>query len=294
MTKKQGCSEGKLGYLGFLVILAGLLSVLFLWDAKETENEAQSEGNFSSLESESSLPEVDTKAYKTSGEVSKSDSATSKDQPVRVLSPQEIMYLEVDQKQWERSRGYFDAEDHELYASYDDTTLRRLANSGDLLALAIWAKNLKEEGHDEEAFQTQMIAAMYGSSEALLSISVTHETRSWDKDLTEQQRLQHLNAMLVYAEVAAMRGDRNGVVSGLLALDRQGVDLSKNEIDEISAAAKEIYSGLEEHRKLLGLGPFDNEEDPFLQIQMDFMASALPNPVAGRQNMSVKSPKWFT
>ncbi len=275
MTSKQRWAEGKLGYLSLLTILAALVAALFLWDNWEKENVVHNESSFTSNESEKSSTVLGPKDPRADEVVS--NSASSIDQAARVLGSQEVKYLEDDKKRWELSRGYFDESDYELYASYDGAAIKKLASSGDLLALAIWAKSLKKQDHDKEAFQTKMISAMYGSSEALVSISTVHETKSWDKDISEQEKLHHVKAMLVYAEIAAMRGDRNGVVSGLLELNRQGVELSKDDIIEISTAAKEIYSGLEEQRELLGLGPFDNEEDPFVQAQMDFMASPIPN-----------------
>lgn len=211
------------------------------------------------------------------GSLTHTTSHTEIDKALRMLEPHEILQLEEDEEKWKRSRGYFSKEDFELYATYDDTTIWQLASEGDLLALSIWAKTLKKQGRDEEALQTKMIAAVYGSSEALTNLATSHQVRSWSESLSEQERVNNIKSMLVYAEVAAKRGDRNGVLAGLLELNHQDVELSPEDVKQIRNAANDLFASLEKQRESLGLESFNNDTNALMQVQMDYMISPLPN-----------------
>lgn len=200
------------------------------------------------------------------------------DEAFKAIQPHEMILLEDGKIKWAKSRGYFDEEDFSLYASYDDETLWQLAGGGDLLALTLWADSLKEQGRKEDALQTEMTAAIYGSTAALTRLATFHQVSSWQEDLPRSKKLSHIKTMLMYAEVAAKRGDRNGIASGLLELQRRGIKLSKDDLTQISDAADNLFSELEQQREQLGLASFDNAADPLMDIQMNYIISAVPNP----------------
>ncbi|MFI2810961.1 hypothetical protein [Microbulbifer sp. YPW16] len=196
----------------------------------------------------------------------------------QILGSQELSSLEADSQKWKRKRGYFSEEELGLYLSYDRDTLWKLANQGDLIAMDLWADTLDREGYEEEAIQARLISAAYGPTEPLTEMVSIFRTNLWSGDLEEVDRLVNLKSMLVYAEVAAMRGDPEGILVSLHELHRSGVSLSESEKMNISSSAKEIYDSLTKQREAIGLPPFDNHTHPFVELQFSFMAYPIPNP----------------
>ncbi|WP_237060333.1 hypothetical protein [Microbulbifer sediminum] len=201
-----------------------------------------------------------------------------KHSPIEILDAQELSVLEADSQQWRRKRGYFSEEELGPYMSYDRKTLWKLANQGDLIALDLWAETLDREGYEEEAIETRLLSAAYGATEPLTEMVSIFRTNLWSNDLNEDDRVVNLKSMLVYSEVAAMRGDPEGILVSLHELHRSGISLSESEKRNISSSAKEIYDSLTKQREAIGLPSFDNYTDPFVELQFSFMVHPIPNP----------------
>ena len=191
-----------------------------------------------------------------------------------VLESTDLAPLEYDVERWRRARGYFDQADLNGYATYGLETLAELSKSGDLIAMHLFAEALDAAGEHESASVVRHAAAVQGSTAALTALAADYRTELWE--LGEEQvveRKEALGKMLVYAEVAALRGDYTGVVEGILEIDDSGVQLSPSEVAEISRTARMIYEDLAQKRESLGLPDFDNGT-PMLELATNsFMLS---------------------
>lgn len=210
--------------------------------------------------------------------------------PILINETEDIPWLEHESTQWKRTRGYFKKPDYDLYASYDHDTLRQLAREGDLLALDIWAKILKKQKRSIHFLKTQIFAATHGSTKALTDIVNSYQARSWQSNISEHGKHEHIKTMLIYAEMAAMRNDFNGILTSLMEMNQKNIVLSANDLKEITAAAEESYANLEKQRLNLGLNEFENDISSLEVMQMSYMISALPNPNGWATSYLTKLP----
>ena len=177
---------------------------------------------------------------------------------------------------WRRARGYFTQSDYGGYATYDEDTLRELSRGGDILALDLFATALFAAGEDDRATAVLHLAAVHGSTAALTRLAGNHQSEVWrlDADQTAARR-RALGRMLVYAEVAALRGDYEGVVSGIQELDANDIRFTPSELEAISTEAGAIYDELASERAKLGMRPFDNDTPVLELVTKGFMLAQL-------------------
>lgn len=194
---------------------------------------------------------------------------------IEQLEASDIERLEYIQTLWREERGYFSQEDYEQYATYDDETLERLGDQGDLLALDIIADGYDSEGRIEKAANVRWKAVVYGSTAALNDLVAMNEAQLLKEEDVDRKEI--VKSMLIHAEVSAIRGDNYSIWTSLMSLNRSGIELSEKEKNDISSRAKSIYSKVEDRRRSMGLGSFINDSDPLTDIQMDYMISKLPN-----------------
>lgn len=167
---------------------------------------------------------------------------------------------------WEESRGKFSKESLEDYASYDQDTLIKLANSGDLKAMNALARfymSFRYTGEYglEEVMRVSKLGAAYGSTGLLKIYAIVYATHHFQPD---SQRLNHedLIEVLAWSNTAALRGDMYPNYGARDDIKDSGIQLTQEDKVKISARSQEIYNELLAQRKALGLGDFDNTRPP--------------------------------
>lgn len=164
-------------------------------------------------------------------------------------------------KKWKESRGYYSAADLEIYKNYSADTIEQLAKGGDIKAIYQLARLKVAEGASkEDIVNIYLEAAALGSSQALglAGMMATTEpsfSRFQGEDGEQLYKKEMLEALSIY-QVALIRGDRE--VLEQVNQARSKLELTPEEDEYIKTRGAEIYSELEEKRKSLGLGPFDN------------------------------------
>ena len=156
------------------------------------------------------------------------------------------------------------------YKTYDEHTLKVLADSGDLEALGILGDRALKNNDVKLARQYNEQAAIRGSTLALVilnpggplwsSVSVEEERTYY---ANEAERTKDYYETLAYGKVAALRGDlrQNNIRNGYKVKSRKLVITDEDET-AINQRAQEIYNDLESKRLALGLGKFDNTPIP--------------------------------
>ena len=164
---------------------------------------------------------------------------------------------------WEMGRGYKDKSNG--YESYDEATLKKLVDAGDIQAMHRLAEIYRDDDHImefgfEAAKDLYTKAAIYGSTEAFSRLGSIDWTLVYDK-LKGDDPMRHQAALEILAtyNVAALRGDQ---WPNLAAADTfksiNKIKLSVEDEAFIESRAKEIYAELQGKRYELGLGEFDN------------------------------------
>jgi hypothetical protein len=171
-------------------------------------------------------------------------------------------------KQWFMERGNFYASEDTEYKNYDESTLRTLANGGDIRALHeladryIYGKISGPEGHGVKATNELFWkAAVYGSTEALSGLALNKETLDYSDTGPERENRQHALEILSLYNTAALRGDEwPNLVNAKDFKFLNHINLSDDEKKYIEQRSQEIYNDLLQKRIELGLGDFDNSQ----------------------------------
>jgi hypothetical protein len=165
-------------------------------------------------------------------------------------------------EKWKESRGYYSAADLDIYKNYSAETIEQLAKGGDIKAIYQLARLKVAEGASkkEDIVNIYLDAAVLGSSYALgragtMASSDPSFSRFQGEDGEQLYKKEMLEALSIY-QVALIRGDRE--VLEQVNQARSKLELTPEDDEYIKARGAEIYSELEEKRKSLGLGPFDN------------------------------------
>lgn len=166
-------------------------------------------------------------------------------------------------EEWNKSRGYIDRKDREVYESYSDDALFSMANEGDIYALDEMASRAVDAGgRHEQAFQLYYRAATFGSTAALTNMTIFTEPDPSNKD--ELVRRAAALETLAILSVGALRGDPRVGIGGVESYKRRyerfygELNLTDEERQKIAARAKEYYDVMLAERHKLGLGDFDN------------------------------------
>lgn len=164
---------------------------------------------------------------------------------------------------WNKSRGYIDRKDREVYESYSEEALFAMANEGDIYAFDEMASRaIDAGGRREQAFQLYYRAATFGSTAALADMTIFTVPDSANKD--EAVRRAAVIETLAILSVGALRGDPRVGIGGVEGYKRRyehfygELNLTEEESQKIAARAKEYYDVMLEERHKLGLGDFDN------------------------------------
>ncbi len=168
--------------------------------------------------------------------------------------------------QFYASRGYFDEAHLVEYSSYDLTTLESLAKNGDIKAIQLLAIEKLKKGEEDASFQLWLDAAVYGSTQALnLAASDRFSWYVIAEDVGEKE--VHLIEAFALIHVSKRRGDHIATDSYIqLMKDIRRIDLTSEQEKKISEKADQLYEELENRRKDIGLGSFDNDVPKELKI----------------------------
>lgn len=208
--------------------------------------------------------------------------ATSPSQKLHELDENDaknkLTELEHAEAEWKRERGYFVAEELDAYYSYSVDALLQLGQNGDLKALDVVASKLLKAGKHEAVVGVYAVAALHGSTKAMRNMAALNLAAIRRGDVADEDRLGYFKTMLVHSEVAALRGDREDILSSLQALDFEKVVLSPEDVDEVSRRAQQQFAALVKSREAAGLPAFDNTENPYVAMRMDMWLPLAPNP----------------
>ena len=182
-------------------------------------------------------------------------------------------YEHVDK--WRESRGYFSDADFQMYENYGIETVKRLASDGDVKAIRTLARMYTTKGGDPDlVVSTLREAAIRGSSEALILVGmITKTPRHFPQfsgpDGDELYKKDMLESLAIF-KAASIRGDRE--VEERITETRSQLKLTPEDDRYIEQRGTEIYNEMEEKRKALGLGPFDNSIPPQVNDYYDAAA----------------------
>lgn len=171
---------------------------------------------------------------------------------------------------WNKSRGYIDPKDREIYESYSEQTLFSMANEGDIYALDEMASRAIEAGdNSEKPFQLLYRAAIYGSSAALEKMTIFTAPDPSNKD--ERTRRAAAIETLAILSVGVLRGDPRVGIGGVEGYKWRyerlygELNLTEEESQKIAERAREYYDLMLQERHNLGLGDFDNSTPKSMQ-----------------------------
>ncbi len=168
---------------------------------------------------------------------------------------------------WLERRGYLGPEDERAYGSYSDEILIALAKNNDLRAIMFLADKAIKAPNKDLAYKPEEIekriakanaywtlGAALGSTTALDYIAL-YMNRGLD---APEARPVVLNIMAIYKTIE-MRGDMDLSKSSREHFVRErSVVLTQEEQQFVKDQANVIYQDLENRRRELGLGEFDN------------------------------------
>ncbi len=173
---------------------------------------------------------------------------------------------------WMRERGA-QLENIPEYKSYSDETLEKLADGGDIRALAILADKYGgkyDEVSQRKASAARTKAAIYGSTYALEQEAVHYEKLAYLTNDQNKKKAYMIESMAM-RKVSVLRGYPVNYLADLRSPEYKSlkIDLNENDFMAINSAAQNIYNTLLERRQSLGLGDFDNSVPEILQRHFD-------------------------
>ncbi|ACE84269.1 hypothetical protein CJA_3097 [Cellvibrio japonicus Ueda107] len=155
------------------------------------------------------------------------------------------------------------------YAMYDEATLERMADSGDVSAMkALWVKYLKSDDVNDVEKMRQLVtkAIVYGDRDMFQHMPELSSLsdRFTNPEASPEQKHNAMIDLLAYHEFMGMRGNLSEKYSGqevffiVHSTPEAPIKLTAADKAAILARAREIYANYEGERMKLGLGPFDN------------------------------------
>lgn len=182
-------------------------------------------------------------------------------------------------KNWFTERGYSSwSGNPNEYSSYNEETLKKLADGGDIRAMDALGKLYLDTAHAADyglnaAIPLYTKAAIYGSTDALQSLGVSKEIRGYLRaDTDEARKVEALEVLSIY-NVSALRGDKfpNDTVAAAF-ISNNSIVLTEADQQKINERSLQIYNDLQQKRRDLGLGDFDNSVPPevnkfFVQLE---------------------------
>lgn len=254
-----------------LLVLTFSFASILIYIFSDSSHKEESE--FSDTQDSVNLsPSVNVNQDQSSPTIS-SEAQSHKEEAVGGISEAELYQIQL----WSSELGWSE-EQMQTYRSYDDETLLKLANEGDIYALHEAHHIMRFRGYPEKANDMLVSAATRGStfSFTLSAISISHDIQSLrENNLTEEEARSIYplaeNASNVERElekwaavqysVAMLRGD---VVNSdrdlkLFARDTLSSPFSDEEWSNIYQMSRSYLQSLEDIRSQLGLPSLDNQ-----------------------------------
>lgn len=175
-------------------------------------------------------------------------------------------------EQWKVSRGYYSSEDLAMYKTYSQETIEQLAMGGDIKAIyTLVDLKVAAGATQQEVIDLYMRAAMLGSTQALdwaglMATTDRNMSKFQGSNGDELYKKEMIDALSIY-QVALIRGDQE--VMERVNDARSRVELTPEDLKYIEKRGADIYNDLEEQRKSIGLGPFDNSVPPIVKNYQD-------------------------
>lgn len=252
-----------------------VLIAIFVWhilsnnqpiDAAITENDTNSASgemaNIANIHTANlSVKNIDTKQPSKNTVVESEDAVSPVVQQFKGTMGNDAANQE-DVKNWFGDRGYNIWGAIKEYDSYNEETLKNLADNGDLRALSVLEKLYSSKNTYEGHKMAQAIrekSAIYGSTDALATLGTVKHSEFMSLPATDEGRTPALIEALAFYQAAQLRGDSlSYFTSGNYLINNNGNLLTGDDYQKINTRAQEIYSDLESKRIELGLGKFDN------------------------------------
>lgn len=195
------------------------------------------------------------------------DSFTPPEKNTNTQTTSEIS--EVAVKNWLHSRGYVDMEVingrlQEVptdYNSYNESTLKSLADSGDPIAQMYFSERQLTKQNYLNAEKYARAAVINGLSKPiknLVSVEI-HKLGVARSNSSSAEAKEHYKKAMAWFEVASMRNDKFMTqMKQSYEVYSKGLDLTPADQAQIKKLAEEMYKTLEDERINKGLGSFDN------------------------------------
>ena len=175
-------------------------------------------------------------------------------------------YERAEVRSWLHSRGYLNPNDLAVYESYSDQVLKELMKSGDVAALETLKNRAFKNGDQESATRYLNLLAAYGSTPALIQLTIYTSPR-YGRDITEEMRRPKALETLAVSKVIELRGDnhlaasaRRSFLNGYRENFNIEFQITPEEQNVVNFRAQEILAKLQILRQSKGLGSFDNIE----------------------------------
>lgn len=157
--------------------------------------------------------------------------------------------------------GFVDEQDKSVYESYSNSALEAMGEAGDLAALSVLAGRYYESGEPELANSAMEKAAMFGSTEAPLSLGTTLITVAASESAVAGEYDENSREMLLrgfsWLAFGVLRKEPFAEERITDMLRSEGVVLSPEEQELVQRRAIELYKELSSEREARGLQPFD-------------------------------------
>jgi hypothetical protein len=240
-----------------IVMLTASVIGVVLWQMQTLDNSAASVPETVSMKSNES-----SNLTNTESSIANSSAAI---QSKGVLSEGDIRDINTANEQNIANPEFSESD----YANYDEATLQKMADSGDVTAMkALWLKYLKSDDVNDAEKMRPLVtkAIVYGDRDMFkhmpelskLSDQFTNPEASAD------DKHSAMIDILAYHEFMGLRGNLGQKYSGqevffmVHSTPEAPIKLTAADKTAIQARAKEIYANYEGERIKLGLGPFDN------------------------------------
>lgn len=250
--------------LNVVLLAAGLLLFAYAFYAKYQASRDKPDYSFAKeviTHSAANEETVGTATPEVGVDISSQLSATPRS-PALTLAE----YQELDR--WDKTHGYFTQQEDQVYESYSEQTLKDLSAEGDVQAMLVLASYYLTKDYQPQEARNQLYkAAVFGATAALPALAdrAQIEILRGESDKTPEGRQAGVTEIMAYYKVASMRGNPRASIPYINSFKKtyqrrygEELVLTREQLNQIDQRAQEIYNELQENRRKLGLGDFDN------------------------------------
>ncbi len=190
----------------------------------------------------------------------------------------QLLSLQAKQQKWKSKRGYFYLPDYQRYEGLNVSQLKKKVNTGDILAMSMLIRRYKKAGYKSLVKNMVLHSAAHGATAELTILVKEYGERALNASLSTKVRLNSLNDMLAFAELAAIRGDKKGIEIGLSMLDKNDLELTRLKFKRSFARSWDMYYYILGKNTAYNLTAFNNTADALTISEVDKKLQTLPNP----------------